>query len=225
MSNDFGALVETSVAFLREIAGVNGLRKRIASIAALSLIAGTTLPANALSPAVRTAASHVLARTQVAGVPRSMVPSRDFGRRQPSALVTATVMLRYNREAELDALINAQSSPRSPLYHHFLTSQQFNNYFAPTPQQQAFVVAKLQAAGLRVTQSFPNRTLLDVAGTSGAAERFFGTEIHSISQGRYGARFANVRPATVPASIAPFVRYVSLSNLVIARTRPGARPH
>ena len=204
---------------------MNGLRKRIASIAALSLIAGATLPANALGPVARTAVPQSVARAQVAGVPRSIVPSRDFGRRQPSALVTASVMLRYNREAELDALVNAQSNPRSPLYHHFLTSDQFNNYFAPTPQQQAFVVAKLQAAGLRVTQTFPNRTIIDVRGTSGSAERFFGTEIHSILQGQYGARFANVKPATVPASIAPFVRYVSLSNLIIARTRPLAKPH
>jgi len=134
-------------------------------------------------------------------------------------------MLQYNHPAELASLVDAQSNPSSSLFRHFLTSDQFNNYFAPTPQQQAFVVATLQAAGLRVTQAFPNRTLLDVQGTSAAAEAFFGTEVHTVVQAQYGARFANVKPLTVPATIASFVSSVGLSNLVVARPRPLLKSH
>ena len=198
------------------------IRKCLASVAALSMMAAITLPAAAAAPSRQTKAftPQSFSRIQIAGIPHSMIPSRDFGRRRPLDLVTATVMLRYNREAELNALVDAQSNPRSPLYHHFLTSAQFNNYFAPTPQQQSLVIARLRAAGLRVRHTFANRTILDVQGTSASAEEYFATEIHSVSQDKYGARFANVKPITVPADIAPLIRSVSLSNLIVARSRP-----
>jgi subtilase family serine protease len=195
----------------------------LSGIAGFGIIAAAAFPASAIALRVPNA-SKVAPRLNVASVPRSMVPTRDFGRRSASALITATVLLRYNHEAELDALVDAQGDPASPLHGHFLTSAQFNNYFAPTPQQHAYVIAALRAAGLSVVGVFPNRTVIDVQGPTGAAERFFGTEIHSVLQGSYGQRFANVRPASVSADLAPLVRSVSLSNLVVARTRPQ-RPY
>ena len=192
-----------------------------AATAALALVVGMAPPASAVSivPSNGVTAQG-LARRQVAAVPRGIYAVRDLGRLNPQAFVSATVTLRYNRQDELDALVRAQSDPRSPQFRHFLTSDQFNAYFAPTPQQQAFVIATLQAAGLRVTQAFPNRTLLDVVGTSSAAEVFFGTQIHSVVQGKYGARFANAVPASVPASVSTLITSVSLSNLIIAKTGP-----
>src|SRR5581483_4789340 len=51
-----------------------------------------------------------------------------------------------------------------------------------------------------------------------AVERFFSTEIHTVHQGKYGERYTNVVPATLPSDIAPLVRDVSLNNLVVVRT-------
>jgi subtilase family serine protease len=119
-------------------------------------------------------------------------------------------------------LSTRKPTQQSPQFRHFLTSQQFNAYFAPTPSQHAYVIAALQAAGFRVVQTFSNRTVVDVAGPSAAAERFFNTEIHLVVQGRYGTRFATVKPATLSADLAPLVRSVSLTNFVVAHTRPIA---
>jgi hypothetical protein len=196
-----------------------------ALLTACSIFACSTLPANA---ATRGAAAVTpprdVTRVTVSDVPRGDYGARDLGRRAPQAPVTLTVTLQYNHQSELDALVAAQSDPRSPMYRHFLSSEQFNAYFAPTIQQQAYVIAALRAAGLTVTGTYTNRTLLDVTGTSASAERFFGTEIHTISQGRYGLRFANVAPATVPKDLAALIRSVSLSNLVIAKSAPIVRP-
>ena len=52
-----------------------------------------------------------------------------------------------------------------------------------------------------------------------SVESFFSTEMHSVQQGKYGQRYANVKPATVPSSIASYVRDASLSNVVIAETQ------
>jgi subtilase family serine protease len=201
-------------------------RRALAAIASLGIAASTFPIAGSASSISVAAATQAVARVQVAAVPRVSIAVRDFGRRAALAPVSATLVLHYNNEAQLNALVEEQGNPASPLFHRFLTSAQFNNYFAPTQQQHAAVVAALQAAGLRVSHVSANRTVIDVVGTSAAAEQFFGTEIHSLAQANYGARFANVRPATIPAALAPLIRSVSLSNLVVVRPRPlaaGAR--
>ena len=202
-------------------------RRALAGVLGLGIAVSATLPATAigLTPAPAGTTHVAFLRTKVAGVPRSMFPIHDLGRRQAQATVKATVTLRYNHQTELDALVAAIGNRRSPLYHHFLTSAQFDNYFAPTPEQQRSVVAAFRAAGLRVTHSYANRTLLDVQGTSASVERFFDTEIHSVSQGRFGSRFANVKPATVPGTLAPLIATVGLSNFIVARTGPRVRPY
>jgi hypothetical protein len=201
-------------------------RRAIAALGGLTFAAVSTLPANAIGFRTNPVAASVPAmpgRFKVADVPRSALGMRDLGRRAQRAQVRATITLRYNHQAELDALVRAQSDRRSPLYHRFLTREQFDDYFAPTPQQQATVAAALASTGLNVARAYRNRTLLDVRGTTAAAERFFGTEIHSISQGRYGLRFANARPLTVSADLAPLVRAAELSNLILAHTGPRIR--
>ena len=140
----------------------------------------------------------------------------DAGRRDPKANVSVTLTLRYNHQAELDALVDKLSAQTGK--RQFLSAQQFNDYYAPTVKQEEAVVRALQAAGFTITQRFPNRTIVDAKAPSATVERFFQTEIHTVQQGKYGERFTNVKPGTVPNSIAPFVRDLSLDNLVVVRT-------
>jgi hypothetical protein len=142
----------------------------------------------------------------------------DRGRRPANAPVTVSLTLRYNHEAELERFVDDVSNPHSGRYRRFLTPAQFDAYYAPTAQQEAAVVSALQTAGFTITQRFSNRTIVDAKAPSATVERFFSTEIHSVAQGKYGERFTNVKPATVPAAIAPFVRTASLSNLIVVRT-------
>ena len=136
----------------------------------------------------------------------------DAGRRAANQPVRVTVTLNYNHQAELDRFVASQTARN----HHFLTPQQFNRYYAPTPQQEQAVVAALQHAGFSIVKRYANRTLVDATAPSATVEKFFSTEMHTVSQGKYGQRFVNVAPAAVPASIASYVRTASLSNVVIA---------
>jgi len=142
----------------------------------------------------------------------------DAGRRLSSAPVSISLTLRYNHQAELDQFVANVGDPHSSLYRHFLTAEQFNAYYAPTEEQEATVVRALQNAGFTITQRFPNRTIVDAKAPSSTVERFFATEMHTVNQGRYGERFTNLKPATMPAAIASFVRDASLNNLVVVRT-------
>jgi hypothetical protein len=142
----------------------------------------------------------------------------DAGRRLSNAPVSVSFTLRYNNQAELDKFVDDVSDPHSSSYRQFLTPEEFNARYAPTAEQEAAVVQTLQREGFTITQRFPNRTIVDASAPSATVERFFGTEMHTVNQGKYGTRFVNTKPATVPSSIASLVRTASLTNLVMVRT-------
>jgi Pro-kumamolisin, activation domain len=141
----------------------------------------------------------------------------DLGRRASNSPVNVAIVLRYNNQAQLDALVASQSGPNGS--HSWLTPEQFNSQFAPTVQQEQAVTSALQSAGFTVTKTYSNRTIVDATAPSATVERFFSTQMHNVNQGKYGQRFANLTAATVPASISPYVLTASLSNVVIAQTQ------
>jgi hypothetical protein len=170
--------------------------------------------------AVTAAAASILASTPQISVPLTAgkLAFTDAGRRASTAPVAVSLTLAYNHQAELDSFVANVSNPNSGSYRQFLTPEQFDAYYAPTVQQEQSVVTALQNAGFTITQRFPNRTIVDATAPSSTVERFFSTEMHNVQQGLYGQRFANLKPAVVPASISPLVRTASLSNVVVVRT-------
>ena len=142
----------------------------------------------------------------------------DAGRRSASAPVRVALTLRYNNQSALDTLVQGMYTPGSGNYHQFLTPEQFNSTFAPTPAQEQSVISALRAAGFSIVQRFANRTVVDAVAPSSTVERFFGTQMHTVHQGKYGERYVNGTAATVPSSIAQYVSTASLSNVVIAQT-------
>jgi hypothetical protein len=208
----------------RAVASALGL---ILALSACGGHAGSLVPATA--PGNDNGSAQSVARSGLtpsgATMPAISVPRTsgalaytDSGRRAPSAPVTVSLTLAYNHQAELDQFVAGVSNPHAGSYRRFLSPAQFNTYYAPTVQQEQTVVATLARAGFTITQRFPNRTIVDATAPSAAVERFFSTQMHTVRQGIYGERFANLEPATVPASIASLVRSASLSNVVVART-------
>jgi kumamolisin len=141
----------------------------------------------------------------------------DVGRRSANSLVRISLTLRYNHQAELDRFVAMISAPHAHSAR-FLTRKEFDERYAPTRPQEQRVVQALRRAGFTIVQRFPNRTIVDAAARSAVVERFFSTEIHNVHQGKYGERYTNLTSATAPREIAPFVRDVSLNNLVVVRT-------
>jgi subtilase family serine protease len=142
----------------------------------------------------------------------------DAGRRAANAPVRVSVTLRYNHQGELDRFVANISDPRSGSHRQFLTAKEFNEHFAPTPEQERRVVRELERAGFKIEKRYPNRTIVDATARTATVEKFFSTEIHAVRQGKYGDRYTNVTPATVPKSIASLVRDASVNDLVVVRT-------
>lgn len=83
-----------------------------------------------------------------------------------------------------------------------------------TAAGEAAIVAVLQSAGFTITQRFSNHLVVDAAAPAAAVNRFFRTNLHDVTQERYGTRYLPVTQVVVPASIAPYVAGVSLDNIV-----------
>ena len=82
------------------------------------------------------AVSAILAACSGAGT--SLAPSagpaqiQDLGRATATTSVNVAVVLNYRNEAKLDQLVEAQGTPGSGSFHHYLTPQQFARQFGPT---------------------------------------------------------------------------------------------
>jgi subtilase family serine protease len=99
-----------------------------------------------------------------------------------------------------------------------------NAYFAPSPQAYAAVLRAIFSAGLTLTQTFGNRTVVDAVGSSAAVERLFQTRIDVGEQTNHGQRYKNVRPALLPPSLRESVVAVTgLDNLISFAPRLTAR--
>ncbi len=151
----------------------------------------------------------------IVATPASRADLVDLGHAPATTSVRVAITLNYRNQAELDRLVLLQALPDSPLYHHFISADEFAAYFAPAPEAYERVAASLRAAGFFVEPAHSNRTVIDAVAPAPAAERYFGTRIDLVAQFGHGMRYANVAPATMPASLAGFVdSVVGLDDVV-----------
>jgi kumamolisin len=91
--------------------------------------------------------------------------------------ISVTVALELNNAAQLEPLLESIYTQGSPQYHQFLTTQQFQERFAPSAATIAAVTQHLQAAGLTVTRSATAQ--LRASGSPAAIERAFAVQLHT----------------------------------------------
>jgi subtilase family serine protease len=67
--------------------------------------------------------------------------------------------------------------PASPLFHQYLTPEQFTERFGPTEKEYQKVVDFARSKGFTVATTHPNRLLLDVKGTVADIEAAFAVTL------------------------------------------------
>jgi kumamolisin len=92
-----------------------------------------------------------------------------------------TISLNLADGAGLQSLISAQNDRQSPLYHHYLTPQQFGAHYAPSPASVDAVVSWLRSQGLTVQSVATNRLSIKVEGTVSTVEQAFSVRIENYS--------------------------------------------
>jgi len=133
----------------------------------------------------------------------------------PVQPVNLLVHVPLRNEAEAEGLAASQATPGSPLYHHWLTSDEFAARYAPLQSDMRAVAAALRSGGFNVR----NVDAQFVYATAPAAtvERFFGTRMGLVHSGE-GLRVDARTPISLPAPLIKIGATVFGLNAVI-------RPH
>jgi subtilase family serine protease len=122
-----------------------------------------------------------------------------------------------SQQADLDSLIAAQQNPASPLFHQWLTPEQFAARFGMAQADIDKVQTWLEQQGFSVDSVSRSRTMVRFSGTVGQVEQAFATQMHYYNID--GARhFAPSSAISLPAALAPTI--LAIRNLDDFRPHP-----
>jgi subtilase family serine protease len=114
------------------------------------------------------------------------------------------------QEAELQGLIAAQQNPSSPLYHQWLTPDQFAARFGMADADLGNVQSWLEQQGFSIDSVARSKNAIRFTGTARQVEQAFSTEMHfyKINGTQH---FAPSTALSVPSALAPAV--LTVKNL------------
>jgi len=96
-----------------------------------------------------------------------------LGQLPASHMLKLNIALPLRNEAQLDQLLEQIYDPQSPLFHQFLSVQEFTDRFGPTADDYAAVIDFAKQNGLNVTGTFANRLVVNVTGSAERIEHAF----------------------------------------------------
>lgn len=132
------------------------------------------------------------------------IPERRVGTVSPDFRMDRMVLLLKpdaGRQRALDALAAAQQDRGSPLYHRWLTPEEYADAFGASAEETARIAQWLSAEGFRVEEVGASRRTIVFSGTAGQVDAALHAEM-----GRYEARggehVANGADPAVPQEFA-----------------------
>jgi xanthomonalisin len=133
--------------------------------------------------------------------------------------------LPVRNEAALDALLAEQQNPHSPLYHRWLSVEEFAARFAPGAAEYARVTEFLKAQGFQVTTEHENRLAVSFSGSTQQVERAFHVTMNNY---RHPAEdrtfFAPDREPAIDGLDTPVLLIAGLDNYVLPHARLKRNP-
>ena len=163
-------------------------------------------------------------RTAIKGSHPPMARAEIDAGRVPAGTKLQGISVVFSRtaaqDADLEALIDAQQDPTSPLYHKWLTPDEFAVRFAVADSDIAKFQSWLEAQGFTVDAVSRSKNRITFSGTVDQVERALATELHyySVDGKKEHAPAADI---SVPAALASLVQTVK--NLSTFRPHPRVR--
>jgi subtilase family serine protease len=129
------------------------------------------------------------ARQQLHGhVPREANTSSYLGTMDTASTLNLAISLPLQNQDQLQQFLSAVYDEHSPLYHHFLTSDQFAQQFGPTDSDYQAVMDFAKAHNLTVTNTYSNHLLVDVQGSVSDIQKTFHVNLNRYRR-RDGSEF------------------------------------
>ncbi len=114
-------------------------------------------------------------------IPEAVHALKPLGRLDGSAQLNLSIDLPLHDRAALTNLIEQLYDPASPLYHHYLTPDEFDGRFGPTEEEYQAVIAWATRSGFTITARHPDRTILQVSASVAEIERALLVTIRTYS--------------------------------------------
>ncbi|HEV2577024.1 MAG TPA: protease pro-enzyme activation domain-containing protein [Acidobacteriaceae bacterium] len=151
----------------------------------------------------------------------------DLGPLPPDTRI-AGVTLVFNRsaaqQADLDQLVAGQTNPASPLFHHWLTPDEFGARFSIAASDIAAAQTWLQSHGFTIDAV--SRDRITFSGNAAQIQQAFGAELHrfrSTTANQSELHFAPAADLSLPPALAPVT--AAVLHLSDFRPKPSVRPH
>ncbi|SDW47440.1 Pro-kumamolisin, activation domain [Alicyclobacillus hesperidum] len=131
---------------------------------------------------------------QVTGVDAATVPAdtvqnpdtqnaQDLGPASPGETITASLILKVQNEQGLENYIQQTETPGNPNYHKFLTTSQFADEYAPSPQVIEQITGYVEQLGLHVDQVDADGLDMQISGTVAQFDNALNTTIDNFRAG------------------------------------------
>ncbi len=140
------------------------------------------------------------------------------GHYDPNNMLRLVFTLRPPHLQDEEQFLSQLQDPQSPLFHRYLSEQEWDERFAPAPQDEQAVVTWAQSQDLTITQRYANRLLVEVEAPSAVIERALDISINTYRMGEE-VYFSNDRDPSVPARLGGVIHSVlGLNNIEVVHT-------
>ncbi len=135
----------------------------------------------------------------------------------PTQMLRLTVGLQPPHMDEERKFLADVQTKGSPVFHHFLSAEEWTKRFDPSEQDEQAVVDWAKSQGLNVTHRFANRLIVDVEGPSATIEKAFGVTINEYQAGTRSF-FSADRDPEIPSHLTSVIQSVGgLNNYLVLK--------
>jgi kumamolisin len=147
---------------------------------------------------------------------------------EPTNMLRLAIALALPHPDEEEQFLDDLQNKNSPLFHQYLTPEEWDTRFAPSADAEQAVVDWATSQGLTVTNRYPGRLAVDVEAPAGVIEKAFQVTINTYQLPATGldeARtvFSNDRDPVLPPAVRQYVHSIhGLTSIVVFRARGGS---
>ena len=180
----------------------------LAALAVLTVVIIANLPGGAEKEAQHAGDTVTL----TGGVPT--VDLSSFRPAAPAALLKMRIYFGLRNKKELDDYLAAIQDPKSPLYNHSISSEEFHKRYEVLWNDYFAVENWLQSSGFTITRADYWNNYIAFTGTVAQAERTFDVQIVA-----KGDKYSNTNNPSIPTEFQGIIAVVMLDN--IGEAGPG----
>jgi len=141
----------------------------------------------------------------------------------PELMLRLAIMLTPPHPAEEKQFLEDIQDKSSPLFHKYLSAEEWNARFAPKVEDEQAVVDWATKNGLTITYRYKNRLIVDVEASAGIIEKALGITLNNYQLGDQ-VRYANDRDPVLPSPLDTIIQSVQGLNS-FESVRPARAMH